>query len=171
VHHDKARHQKSVEQIELPLEDWGEAPGAQRSGEATSTAQGNERSGLDGLDGLMERVVEGGNLRRALKRVRRNKGSPGLDGLTVDELPAYLRRHWPAIREQLLTGRYRPSVVKHVEIPKPGGGVRMLGIPTVLDRFIQQAVLQVVQPMIDPTFSESRSPAMAFGRAVGRRTR
>jgi group II intron reverse transcriptase/maturase len=103
----------------------------------------------------MDRVVEGGNLRRALKRVQQNEGSPGVDGLTVDELPAYLKRHWPVIREQLLTSRYQPSAVKRVEIPKPGGGVRMLGIPTVLDRFIQQAVLQVLQPAIDPTFSES----------------
>jgi len=79
-------------------------------------------------------------------------------------LPAHLKRHWPAIREQLLTGRYQPSVVKRVEIPKPGGGVRMVGIPTVLDRFIQQAVLQVLQPMIDPTFSES-----SYGFRPGRR--
>jgi group II intron reverse transcriptase/maturase len=112
----------------------------------------------------VERVVEGGNLRRALKRVQRNEGSPGVDGLTVDELPAYLKQHWAVIREQLLTGRYKPSVVKRVEIPKPGGGVRMLGIPTVLDRFIQQAVLQVLQPAIDPTFSES-----SYGFRPGRR--
>jgi group II intron reverse transcriptase/maturase len=112
----------------------------------------------------MERVVEGGNLRRALKRVQQNEGSPGADGLTVEELPAYLRQHWSVIREQLLTGRYQPSVVKRVEIPKPSGGVRMLGIPTVLDRFIQQAVLQVLQPMIDPTFSES-----SYGFRPGRR--
>jgi RNA-directed DNA polymerase len=161
VHHDKAGHQESVEQIELPLEDRGEAPGAERSGETASTAQGNERSGLGGL---MERVVEGGNLRRALKRVQQNKGSPGVDGLTVNELPAYLKQHWSMIREQVLTGRYRPSAVKRVEIPKPGGGVRMLGIPTVLDRFIQQAVLQVLQPRIDPTFSES-----SYGFRPGRR--
>jgi group II intron reverse transcriptase/maturase len=109
-------------------------------------------------------VIEGGNLRRAFKRVQQNEGSPGADGLTVEELPAYLREHWPAIRERLLTGRYQPSVVKRVEIPKPGGGVRMLGIPTVLDRFIQQAVLQVLQPAIDPTFSES-----SYGFRPGRR--
>jgi group II intron reverse transcriptase/maturase len=102
----------------------------------------------------MERVVERGNLLRALKRVRRNQGSPGVDGRTVDDLPADLRAHWPAIRERLLTGRYQPSVVKRCEIPKPGGGLRQLGIPTVLDRFIQQAVLQVLQPMIDPSFSD-----------------
>ena len=137
--------------------------GVQRSGEATSTAQGAERSGLE-TRSLMERVVEGGNLRRALKRVQQNKGSPGVDGLTVEELPATLRQHWPVIRAQLLDGRYQPSVVKRVEIPKPGGGVRMLGIPTVLDRFIQQAVLQVLQPLIDPTFSES-----SYGFRPGRR--
>jgi RNA-directed DNA polymerase len=101
----------------------------------------------------MERIVERGNLASALKRVRANKGSPGVDGRTVDDLVADLREHWPAIRAQLLAGRYQPSVVKRVEIPKPDGGVRQLGIPTVLDRFIQQAVLQVLQPHIDPTFS------------------
>jgi group II intron reverse transcriptase/maturase len=90
-----------------------------------------------------------------LKRVQQNEGSPGVDGLTVEELPAYLKHHWSTIREQLLTGHYQPNAVKRVEIPKPGGGVRMLGIPTVLDRFIQQAVLQVLQPAIDPTFSTS----------------
>ena len=141
-----------TEQFELPLEGRGEAPSERRSGEATAAGHGHDRSGLDGL--TMERVVEGGNLRRALKRVQQNQGSPGVDGLTVEELPAYLRVHWPAIREQVLTGRYQPSVVKRVELPKPGGGVRVLGIPTVLDRFIQQAVLQVLQPVIDPTFSE-----------------
>ena len=120
-----------------------------------SAAQGDERSGTDGHSGVMEQIIERGNLVRALKRVQRNQGSPGVDGLTVEELPAYLKQHWPAIREQLLTGRYQPSAVKRVEIPKPGGGVRMLGIPTVADRFIQQAVLQVLQPQIDPTFSES----------------
>jgi group II intron reverse transcriptase/maturase len=103
-------------------------------------------------------------LLRALKRVQQNQGSPGVDGVTVEELPAYLREHWPAIREQLLTGGYQPSVVKRCEIPKPGGGVRQLGIPTVLDRFIQQAVLQVLQPRIDPTFSES-----SYGFRPGRR--
>ena len=152
--HDKARHQLSIDQIELPLEKRGEAPTAERSGEATSAAQGDEHSGLDAARRLMERVVERGNLVRALTRVRRNRGSPGVDGLTVDELPAYLKQHWPVLREQLLTGRYQPSAVKRVEIPKPDGGVRQLGIPTVLDRFIQQAVLQVLQLRIDPTFSE-----------------
>jgi RNA-directed DNA polymerase len=141
----------SNEQFELPLEPRGEAPTGKRSGEARSTVPSTERSGLADL---MEQIVERGNLVRALKRVRANQGSPGVDGVTVDELPDYLRKHWLAAREQLLTGRYQPSAVKRVEIPKPGGGVRQLGIPTVLDRFIQQAVLQVLQPRIDPTFSE-----------------
>jgi RNA-directed DNA polymerase len=163
VHHDQAGHQKSIEQIELPLEDRGEAPGVERSGEATSAAHGDERLGLD-TRCCMERVIEGGNLRRALKRVQQNEGSPGVDGLTVDELPAFLKQHWPAIREQLRTSRYQPSAVKRVEIPKPGGGVRRLGIPTVVDRFIQQAVLQVLQPRIDPTFSKS-----SYGFRPGRR--
>jgi len=160
---DHVMHQKSIEQLELPLEERGEASTARRSGETRSAIDEDERSGLDPL-ALMERIVERGNLRRALHRVQQNQGSPGMDGLTVEELPQYLRAHWPVIREQLLTGRYQPSVVKRVEIPKPGGGVRMLGIPTVLDRFIQQAVLQVLQPMIDPTFSES-----SYGFRPGRR--
>jgi group II intron reverse transcriptase/maturase len=153
VRHDKATHQKSVEQTELPLEGPGEAWGGERSGEAEPTAPRAERSGLE--HSLMERVVERGNLLRALRRVQRNKGSPGVDGLTVEDLPAYLKQHWPRLREELLTGRYQPSAVRRVEIPKSGGGVRTLGIPTVLDRFIQQAVLQVLQPRIDPSFSNS----------------
>jgi len=154
MHLVKARHQTSIDQMELPLDDRGEAPVGRRSGEAGSAAHGNERSGLTSAL-LMERILERDNLRRALQRVRQNRGSPGVDGLTVEELPAYLRDHWPTIRDQLLAGRYQPSVVKRVEIPKPDGGMRMLGIPTVVDRFIQQAVLQAVQPAIDATFSES----------------
>jgi RNA-directed DNA polymerase len=105
-------------------------------------------------DGLMERVVERSNLLAALRRVKRNGGSPGVDGMTVEVLPDYLQRKWTEIREQLLDGTYRPQPVRQVEIPKPGGGVRKLGIPTVLDRFIQQALLQVVQQDWDKTFSE-----------------
>src|SRR5215472_8639380 len=104
---------------------------------------------------LMEEVCERQNLREALRRVKANKGSPGVDGMTIDEITDYLKQHWPAIREQLLSGTYEPKPVRRVEIPKPdGGGVRKLGIPTVLDRFIQQAVLQVLQKRWDPTFSE-----------------
>ncbi len=145
-------HQKST-QVELPLEGRGEAPRAERSGEAGRAARGEERSGV-GHEHLMERVVERDNLVRALQRVRKNKGSPGVDGMTVGALLPYLREHWEQVREALLTGGYQPQPVRRVEIPKSGGGVRMLGIPTVLDRFIQQAVLQVLQPVFDPTFSE-----------------
>jgi group II intron reverse transcriptase/maturase len=102
----------------------------------------------------MERVVERGNAKAALKRVRQNKGSPGVDGMTVDELPKHLVASWEAIRAQLLAGTYQPKPVREVEIPKDGGGVRKLGIPSVLDRFLQQGILQVLQPMFDPTFSE-----------------
>ena len=104
---------------------------------------------------MMERVVERDNLFRALKQVRRNKGGPGIDGLKVERLPDYLKRNWLAIRTQLLNGTYRPAPVKRVLIPKPDGGVRSLGVPTVVDRFIQQALLQVLQPEWDQSFSHS----------------
>ena len=102
----------------------------------------------------MEKVVSRPNLQAALRRVRKNKGSPGIDGMTVDELSDHLRQNWPQLREQLLCGRYQPAMVKQHLIPKSGGGMRKLGIPTVLDRFIQQAFLQVLQPMFDPSSSE-----------------
>ena len=103
---------------------------------------------------LMEEVCEWENCMQALKRVKANKGSPGVDGMTVQQLPEYLKQHGREIREQLLTGTYAPKPVKRVEIPKLGGGVRRLGIPPVLDRFVQQAVLQVLQKRWDPTFSD-----------------
>ena len=101
---------------------------------------------------LLARVLERGNLQRALKQVRRNKGAPGIDGMTVDDLPEYLRHHWPALRAQLLAGTYRPKPVRRVEIPKPDGKTRPLGIPTVLDRFIQQAIAQVISAQWEPHF-------------------
>ena len=104
---------------------------------------------------LMEKVVDRDNLLTALRNVKRNGGSPGVDGMKVEELPEYLKRKWPKIRRRLLNGTYVPYPVKRVEIPKPGGGVRQLGIPTVLDRFIQQALLQVLQQDWDVTFSDS----------------
>src|SRR5277367_6390271 len=103
---------------------------------------------------LMEEVCDGENLQSAWKRVRRNQGSPGADGMTIDDAKVYLREHWPSIRSQLLDGTYQPQPVKRVEIPKPGGGIRKLGVPCVVDRLIQQAVLQVLQEQWDPTFSE-----------------
>jgi RNA-directed DNA polymerase len=103
---------------------------------------------------LMEKVCERENLVRAWQRVRGNKGAPGVDGMTIDDAKSYLREHWPDIRSQLLAGAYRPQPVKRVEIPKPDGGVRKLGVPCVVDRLIQQALLQVLQTRWDPTFSE-----------------
>src|SRR6202161_3796148 len=102
---------------------------------------------------LMEEVCDRENLKEALRRVKANKGSPGVDGITVNQLDDYLEQHWPTILEQLLSGTYKPKPVKRVEIPKPDGGVRKLGIPTVLCRFVQQAVMQVLQRQWDPTFS------------------
>lgn len=145
-----ARHQKP-RQLGLPLEARGETPQGQRSGEAPTATSGNGRSGTDRL---MEEVVERANARAALKRVRQNKGSPGDDGMTVEELPAYLAEHWEGMRAQLLAGTYQPKPVKRQLIPKSGGGMRELGIPCALDRFLQQAILQVLQPRFDPTFSE-----------------
>ena len=161
MRHGTAGHQMTIEQMELPLESRGEAPRAERRGEAGPTTRGPERSGDDDL---MEQVVERSNLARALRRVRRNQGSAGIDGMTVDELVPYLREHWPRIRETLLAGTYQPSAVRRHQVPKPDGRVRTLGIPTVLDRFIQQAVLQVLQPRFDPTFSES-----SYGFRPGRK--
>src|SRR5487761_803371 len=111
-----------------------------------------ERPAAAGLS--MESIVERNNMRRALEQVRRNKGAPGADGMTVNALASYLKEHWPAIRAQLLGGTYRPQPVRRVEIPKASGGVRRLGIPCVIDRLIQQAALQVLQVDWDPTFSE-----------------
>ena len=120
----------------------------------------------------MEEVCERENLKAALRRVKDNKGSPGVDGMTVNELPDYLKQHWPTIREQLLNGTYKPQPVRRVEIPKPdGGGSRKLGIPTALDRFVQQAVLQVLQRRWDRMFSDSSfgfRPQRSAHQAVAR---
>jgi RNA-directed DNA polymerase len=113
---------------------------------------------------LMERIVERENLFAALKRVEQNGGAPGVDGMSCKELRPYLKDHWPRIRQELLAGNYRPQPVRRVEIPKPDGGVRQLGIPTVLDRFIQQAMLQVLTPLFDPMFS-----AHSYGFRPGKR--
>ena len=126
--------------------------GARRqSAEAPTARRGDERAGTSRV---REEVVDRDNLTAALARVRQNRGSPGSDGMTPEELLPYLREHGPRIRAELLAGTYQPPPVKRGEIPKPGGGMRHLGIPTVLDRFLQQAILQVLQPRFDPTFSE-----------------
>jgi RNA-directed DNA polymerase len=115
-------------------------------------------------DNLMERVVDSANMHKAWKQVKANRGAPGVDRMTLDEFPAFARSHWPTIRQALLGGTYQPSPVRRVSIPKPGGrGVRVLGIPTVLDRLICQAIQQVLTPIFDPHFSES-----SFGFRPGR---
>src|SRR6201987_910435 len=142
-------------QYSLALEqaDQGEAPvsGHQRT-EPFVAKPAPESSAV--TEQLMEEVCNRENLVRAWKRVRQNKGGPGVDGMTIDDAKDYLREHWPSIRSQLLDGSYQPQPVRRVEIPKPDGGIRKLGVPCVVDRLIQQALLQVLQERWDPTFSE-----------------
>jgi RNA-directed DNA polymerase len=131
----------------------GEAREAGREGtESLSTMHVPERPA--GTTRLMEEICDRENMEEALRRVKANKGSAGIDGMTVGGIADYLKQHWPAVRERLLNGTYEPNPVRRVEIPKPDGGVRKLGIPTVLDRLIQQAVMQVLQRQWDGTFSE-----------------
>ncbi|WP_336791194.1 group II intron reverse transcriptase/maturase [Paenibacillus sp. MMO-177] len=120
---------------------------------SSSTAQ-VAPSSREANNDLLERMLRGDNLRLAYKRVVQNGGAPGVDRVTVANLQAYLKTHWEPVKAELLAGTYRPKPVKRVEIPKPGGGARMLGIPTVMDRFLQQALLQVMNPIFDPAFSK-----------------
>jgi RNA-directed DNA polymerase len=147
------RRQKNQLMLALTEEGRSEAPTASVQGTEASTAERNAESPAIG-EQWMEEVCGRENCKQALARVKANKGSAGVDGMTVQQLPEHLKQHWPAIREQLLSGTYKPQPVKRVEIPKPDGGIRKLGIPTVLDRFIQQAVMQVLQRRWDRTFSE-----------------
>lgn len=119
---------------------------------SSSSAQVAPSSREDSND-LLEKMLEGENLRLAYKRVVQNGGAPGVDGVTVAGLQAYLKTQWEQVKTELLTGTYKPAPVRRVEIPKPGGGVRLLGIPTVMDRFLQQALLQVMNPIFDAHFS------------------
>lgn len=139
-------------QLTLDFSQEGEARTGGVGGTQSSAAHTETRTLAQGL---MEAVVELRNMRLALKRVKANKGSGGIDGMTVDELPAYLKEHWPGLRAALLDGSYLPQPVRRVEIPKPDGGVRQLGIPTVVDRLIQQAIHQILEPLYDPHFSTS----------------
>jgi RNA-directed DNA polymerase len=148
------RRQKNQLELAWTDESRSETPRVSDPGtESLAAKRGTESPAID--EQLMEEVCERENCKQALAKVKANKGSPGIDGMTVEELPEYLKQHWPAIREQLLSGTYKPQPVKRVEIPKPDGGVRKLGIPTVLDRFIQQVVMQVLQRRWDRTFSEN----------------
>ena len=139
--------------LDFPTELVGETRKAGRE-ETESYPMTNVSESPSNTNRLMEEICEQENLIGALRRVKANKGSAGIDGMTVNQLSDCLKRHWPAIREQLLSGTYKPKPVRRVEIPKPDGGVRKLGIPTVLDRFIQQAVMQVLQRQWDRTFSD-----------------
>ena len=147
------KRQKNQLRLAFGEEGRSEAPMAPGEGTETLTAKRMSESPAN-HEQLMEEVCERENCLQAFKRVKSNKGSPGIDGMTVDQLPVYLKEHWPAIREQLLSGTYKPQPVRRVEIPKPDGGVRQLGIPTVLDRMVQQAVMQVLQGRWDAEFSE-----------------
>src|SRR5258707_10164971 len=140
-------------ELALPMPGRGEAPrrDVQEVEVVTATA---ERENPASPAHLMEAICAPDNIEAALRAVVRNKGAPGVDGITVRRLPGILKARWPEIEEQLLQGRYQPQPVRRVRIPKPAGGTRNLGIPTVIDRVIQQAVLQRLQPRWDPTFSE-----------------
>ncbi len=140
-------------ELAFDVEQRSEALKTPAEGIETSAAKHGIESPAD-TERLMEEVCERENCLQALKQVKANQGSAGVDGMTVTQLPGFLKQHWPAIREQLLLGTYKPQPVRRVEIPKPDGGVRTLGIPTVLDRFIQQAVMQVLQKRWDGTFSD-----------------
>lgn len=154
--------QKPQVELNLGTGAKGEAPSAAaQEPEARAANACLERPVVAGPP--MEAVVERENLKKALARVKRNKGAAGIDGMSVDDLPTYLKQHWLTIRVQLLEGTYKPQPVRRVEIPKASGGMRLLGIPTVLDRFIQQAVMQVLQADWDGTFSEA-----SFGFRPGR---
>lgn len=147
---ERTPHQK-LGQPGRTAESEGEARANSRRDEVSSA--GYMEEGL-GRDGLLLQALSSENMVKAWKRVKANKGSAGVDGLTIEQTAEHLKTHWPRIRGELLNGVYRPQAVRRVEIPKPTGGTRELGIPTVTDRLIQQALLQVLQPLIDPTFSD-----------------
>jgi len=145
--------QKQQPMLAFAEAERGETPRPEAEGAETTTAELRAES-QTGTEELMEEICDPENLREAYKRVKANKGSPGVDGMRIEELAGYLREHIDEIKEQLVKGTYKPAPVKRVEIPKGAGGTRKLGIPTVVDRFVQQAILQVLQRRWDGTFSE-----------------
>jgi RNA-directed DNA polymerase len=154
MHLGNDKRQNIQKKLDFPSESTGEACQTGRE-ETESRPTMQEPENPANTIGLMEEVCKRENLLEALRRVKANKGSAGIDGMTVGQLSGYLKEHWPTIREQLLNGTYEPQPVRRVEIEKPdGGGMRKLGIPTTLDRFLQQAVMQVLQRQWDPTFSD-----------------
>ena len=164
------KRQKNQYELAFMLETGSEAPTNDRRVELPVAKQELESGGTS--ERLMEEICKPENMRRALMCVQENEGAPGIDGMTVRELPRYLKKHWPKHREELLSGTYKPKPARRKEIPKPDGGKRDLSIPCVLDRMIQQAMLQVLQERWDPTFSEhsygfrpGRSQHQAVARA------
>lgn len=143
--------QQNISQESLRQREAVKPPGY--AGAPSSSSAQVAPSSREAENNLLERMLEGDNLRLAYKRVMQNGGVPGVDNVTVANLQAYLNTHWESVKAELLAGTYRPAPVKRVEIPKPGGGVRLLGIPTVMDRFLQQALLQVMNPIFDAYFS------------------
>jgi group II intron reverse transcriptase/maturase len=132
-----------------------EPEGMQGVPSVSAASEDGRNNGNEDSSNLLEKIVHRNNLNQAYKRVKANGGSHGVDGMKVDELLPYLKQHGTAIRQLLLEGNYVPAPVRRKEIPKPGGGIRLLGIPTVLDRMIQQAITQVLTPIFDPGFSEN----------------
>jgi len=130
----------------------GRNPGTARDGAEVGAATSGQTKSEDHR--LMELVVERSNMQKAYYQVMRNRGAPGIDGLRCEDLKAWLQSHWPSVKTALLEGTYVPRAVRRVDIPKPRGGVRTLGVPTVVDRLIQQALHQVMQPLFEPTFSD-----------------
>ncbi len=155
---------KAMRQKSIKFERTGVVIGEAVDDPVRDEARGPQSEVKDTGSALLDRMLTRGNLQQAWKRVKANKGAAGIDGLDIEQTATYLSAEWPSIRRQLLQGRYRPSPVRRVTIAKPDGGQRELGIPTVLDRLIQQALLQVLQPVIDPTFSEH-----SYGFRPGRR--
>ncbi len=147
------KRQKNQLELAFMAESRGETPRDGQQGTEPPVAKQEPESPAVN-EPLMEEICERENLKEAWKRVQANRGSPGIDGITIAQMPGFLRQHWSRIGEQLLSGTYQPQPVKRVEIPKPGGGVRKLGVPSMIDRLIQQAVLQVLQKRWDSTFSE-----------------
>ena len=158
-------------ELDLPMPGRGEAPRLDAQEVEADMAPAKPESSAS-TEHLMEAICDQDNIEAALDAVVRNKGAPGIDGITVKQLPSILKARWPEIEDQLLHGRYQPQPVRRVQIPKPTGGMRNLGIPTTIDRVLQQAVLQRLQPEWDPTFSEhsygfrpSRSAHQAVAQA------
>jgi group II intron reverse transcriptase/maturase len=161
--------QKTVENAGYPCEDKVEL---ESSREVQSIALVDAEVGDGARDDLLERLLSRENLNAAYKRVRKDGGAAGIDGMSVEEAAPYLKEHRDEIRSRIRKGKYKPSPVRRVEMPKPDGGVRTLGVPTVVDRVIQQAIVQVLTPVFEPIFSDSsygfrpkRSAHQAIGRA------